>query len=341
MRTFQNLGHKVILIVGDYTATVGDPSGKNKTRPILSHEEVLEHSKTYQEQFFKIVDKNKTEVVYNGDWFKTMSFKEVTQLVSNITVAQMLEREDFQNRYKAGQPIRLHEFLYPMMQGFDSVKIQADIELGGTDQRFNVIRGRDLQKAHHQEPQVGLFMPILIGTDGVQKMSKSLNNTVGISEPAQSIYHKLYNLPDDLIESYFTLLTEVPENELQQKMKDMKQGKVSPPALKNELAQNIVSQYYNPKIAQETAMNEKKIHSGDTLPEDIPTITVKKGEHWLSSLLVTCNFVKSNGEGRRMIQNGGVTFDNQKQTDVKSNVNIQSEHLLKMGKRNFCKIVVE
>jgi tyrosyl-tRNA synthetase len=195
LRQFQDLGHRVILIVGDYTATVGDPSGRNKTRPILSHEEVLENAETYKKQFFKIVDPAKTVVTYNGEWFSKMTFTEVTRLLSQITVAQMLEREDFQNRYRGGQPISLHEFLYPMMQAYDSVQIEADVELGGTDQKFNVLRGRELQRALGKEPQVGMFLPILLGTDGREKMSKSLGNTIGIDEPPQAMYHKLYSSP--------------------------------------------------------------------------------------------------------------------------------------------------
>jgi tyrosyl-tRNA synthetase len=188
LRQFQDLGHRVILIVGDYTATVGDPSGKNKTRPILSHEEVLRNAETYKQQFFKIVDPARTKVVYNGEWFSRLSFTQVTELMSQITVAQMLEREDFQNRYRNRQPISLHEFLYPMMQAYDSVMIDADVELGGMDQKFNVLRGRELQRGLGKEPQVGLFLPILLGTDGKEKMSKSLGNYIGISEPPQDMY---------------------------------------------------------------------------------------------------------------------------------------------------------
>ena len=182
LRQFQDLGHNVILIIGDYTATVGDPSGKNKTRPILTHEEVLKNAETYKQQFFKIVDAEKTKVVYNGEWFSRLTFTETTKLMSQITVAQMLEREDFQKRYRGGQPISLHEFLYPMMQAYDSVMIDADVELGGMDQKFNVLRGRELQRSMGKEAQVGLFLPILLGTDGKEKMSKSLNNYIGVNE---------------------------------------------------------------------------------------------------------------------------------------------------------------
>ena len=359
LRAFQELGHQVVLIVGDYTATVGDPSGKNKTRPMLSHEEVLENAKTYQEQFFKIVDREKTEVVYNGSWFGPMTFHKVTELMAQITVAQMLEREDFQNRYRGGQPISLHEFLYPMMQGYDSVEIKADVELGGTDQKFNIIRGRDLQKYHGQDPQVGLFMPILLGTDGKAKMSKSLGNTIGIDEDFQSMYHKLYNLPDELVSDYCTLLTDIPLEEIDSMKKRVNLSgsaasaatdsgtltsakTLSPNQVKELLAKTIVEQYHGNDKAEEAAQKEKKIHAGEILPEDTPVITVATGEYWVPALMVQAKLSQSNGEARRLIQNGGVTFDGKKITDPKANVTVSEgtngEHVLKVGKRKFVKI---
>jgi tyrosyl-tRNA synthetase len=341
LRAFQDLGHKVILIVGDYTATVGDPSGKNKTRPILSHEDVLENAKTYQEQFFQIVDPKKTEVVFNGDWFGSMSFNETTHLMSQITVAQMLEREDFQNRYRGGEPISLHEFLYPMMQGYDSVKIKADVELGGTDQKFNVIRGRDLQKNAGQEPQVGLFMPILLGTDGKEKMSKSLGNTIGVNDSAQTMYHKLYKIPDTLIEDYMTLLTSLPEDDIAHKIAGMNTGETNPNQLKDGLAQHIITQYHSEEAAKEAAQAEQKIHLGESLPSDIPEFPVEAKEYWIPALMVECKLVQSNGEGRRMIQNGGVQWDGDKISDPKANVTVTGEHILKMGKRKFAKILAQ
>lgn len=340
LRAFQELGHQVVLIVGDYTATVGDPSGKNKTRPRLTHEEVLENSKTYQEQFFKIVDREKTEIHYNGSWFGKMPFSEVTRLMSQITVAQMLEREDFANRYVSGQPISLHEFLYPMMQGYDSVAIRSHVELGGTDQKFNILRGRELQKQEGLPPQVGVMLPILIGTDGREKMSKSLGNLIGVNDTAQTMVHKLINIPDDLIESYFTLLTNRPLIDtvgLTQKIKD---GAQNPIELKHELAVNIATQYHSANDAQEALAQEKKIHAGEALPENIPVIDVLAGEVWPAPLMVQLGWVKSNGEARRFVQNGGVSWDDQKLTDPNGKVMASGEHLLKLGKRNFAKVVV-
>ncbi len=341
LRTFQDLGHQVILIIGDYTATVGDPSGKNKTRPLLSHEKVLENAVTYQEQFFKIVDKERTEVVYNGSWFKDLTFEQVTKLMSRITVAQMLEREDFQNRYKGGQPISLHEFLYPMMQGYDSVMIKADVELGGTDQKFNIIRGRDLQKHHGQEPQVGLFMPILLGTDGVEKMSKSLNNYIGINEAPHVMYHKLYALPDHLIGDYLTLLTDTPVEEIEGLKKKVESGEENPNGIKARLALDIVSQYHGEEKAKDAQVQEQKIHSGQVVPDDIPELKVKQGEHWVPALLVEGKLAQSNGEARRLIQNGGVQFEGEKVTDPKANIAITGEHILKAGKRKFLKVIAQ
>jgi tyrosyl-tRNA synthetase len=339
LRQFQDLGHKVILIVGDYTATVGDPSGKNKTRPILSHEEVLRNAETYKQQFFQIVDSAKTEVVFNGTWFGKMSFTEVTRLMAQITVAQMLEREDFKNRYENGQPISLHEFLYPMMQAHDSVEIKADIELGGTDQKFNVLRGRELQRSLGQEPQVGIFLPILLGTDGREKMSKSLGNTIGVTDSPQSMYHKLFTLPDALVRSYFELLTDVPMSEVDADLQSIDAGTLHPNAWKEKLARQIVTQYHGAEAATQAALDEKRIHSGEALPEDMPELKVSAGEHGLLELMTAGKLTKSNGEARRLVENGGVQVDGQKITDPKHKVMVSGTHLLRSGKRVFLRIV--
>ncbi|MFC1586402.1 tyrosine--tRNA ligase [Fibrobacterota bacterium] len=338
LKAFQDLGHRVVLIIGDYTATVGDPSGKNKTRPLLTHAEVLENSLTYQQQFFKIVDKARTQVVYNGAWFKEIPFTTVTRLMSEITVAQMLEREDFQNRHKEGHPISLHEFLYPMMQAYDSVVIRADVELGGTDQKFNILRGRELQRSFGQQPQAGIFMPILIGTDGKEKMSKSLGNTIGISEVPQSMYHKLFNLSDSLIEDYLTLLTEMPIEEINQKIRGIAAGDTDPNTVKDELARSVVGQYHGRQAAEEASRNERRIHLGEAVPDDLPEVPMERGDHWVPALMMSAGLVKSNGEGRRLVQNGGVQFDGKKVTDPKANVSVTGEHVLKAGKRKFVRI---
>jgi tyrosyl-tRNA synthetase len=262
----------------------------------------------------------------------------------------MLEREDFKNRYDGGQPISLHEFLYPMMQGHDSVVIDADIELGGTDQKFNVLRGRELQRAMGKEPQAGMFLPILLGTDGREKMSKSLGNYIGIDEPPQAMYHKLFSLPDSLIASYFELLTDVSEDELRNKLAaaGLVEGaapgdgaSVHPNSLKEELAVNIVAQYHGKDAAEKAVQAEKKIHAGDILPEDMPVCTVAAGEHYLAGLIVQAALAKTNSEARRLIENSGVSWDGEKVRDVKANVTVTGEHVLRTGKRNFARIAAD
>jgi tyrosyl-tRNA synthetase len=338
LRKFQDLGHQVILIIGDYTATVGDPSGKNKTRPRLSHAEVLENAKTYQEQFFQIVDREKTKVVFNGDWFSKMNFGEVTHLLSQITVAQMLERQDFQNRYSSGQPISLHEFIYPLMQGYDSLMIKADVEIGGTDQKFNVLRGRELQKHEDQDAQIGLFMPILLGTCGKEKMSKSLGNYIGLNESAQSMYHKVYKIPDALIANWFELLTDIPMQEIDALTAAIQAGSKNPNEAKSELALNIVSQYHGEAAAQQAKIAESKIHSGGAIPEDAPEFSIAEEELPLLTLLQKVGAFSSNGEAKRMIQNGGVKFNQEKVADFKAMVHIVPQSVVQVGKRKFYKI---
>lgn len=340
LRQFQKLGHHVVLIVGDYTAMIGDPSGRNKTRPRLSHEQVLENSKEYQEQFFKIVDRNDTEVVFNGEWFGKMTFDQVTRLMSQITVAQMLEREDFQNRYAGGQPISLHEFLYPLMQGYDSLAIRSDVELGGTDQKFNVLRGREIQLAEGMDPQIGLFMPILLGTCGKVKMSKSVGNYVGVSEPADVMYHKIYSIADTLIQNWFELLTDIPVDEIAQIMASIANGTLHPNEAKHRLALDIVTQYHGSEAAAQAAERERAIHSGSALPSDAAECVVEPGTYKLLDLLVSINAFPSKGEARRMVQNGGVKLQSEKYADPNADLVIQGNDQLvvQVGKRNFYKI---
>ena len=337
---FQKLGHKVTLIIGDYTATVGDPTGKSKTRAQLTHEQVLEYARSYQDQLFKIVDEDKTNVVYNGDWFSKMSFNDIIKLMSKITVAQMLERQDFQNRYKNGQPISLHEFMYPMMQGWDSVEIQSDVELGGTDQKFNVLRGRELQVAEEIDPQVGLFLPILLGTCGREKMSKSLGNYIGINETAESMYHKVYNIPDFLIVNWFELLTDVPMDEVNGFDGKMSSGEVNPKDLKVRLALDIVSQYHGEEAAQQAKEKEAQVHSGQSIPDDAPEFTIPEGEYKLLEILKEIKAFNSNGEARKMVQNGGVKLDGEKAMDPQNLVQLKgdSKLVIQVGKRKFFKV---
>ncbi|HSQ41361.1 MAG TPA: tyrosine--tRNA ligase [Fibrobacteraceae bacterium] len=337
---FQQFGHQVVLIVGDYTATVGDPSGRSKARPRLSHEQVLENARHYQEQFFKIVDRSRTEIVYNGEWFKSMTFDQVTKLLSQITVAQMLEREDFQNRYSSGNPISLHEFMYPLMQGYDSLMIRSDVEIGGTDQKFNVLRGREIQLAEGQEPQIGLFMPILIGTDGKTKMSKSVGNYIGINEPADVMYHKVYTIPDTLIADWFTLLTNVSPVEITQMAADIQTGKLNPNEAKHRLALDIVTQYHGATAATQAAERERSVHSGHAIPGDAIEKMVVAGSYPALDFLVQIGAFASKGEARRMIQNGGVKLNGEKLTDPAMSIAVEAggRLVLQVGKRSFYKV---
>lgn len=347
LRQFQELGHQVVLIVGDYTATVGDPSGKSKTRARLTHQQVLENAKSYTEQFFKVVDRARTEVVYNGEWFRTLSFDKVTELMSRITVAQMLERQDFQNRHAEGNPISLHEFLYPLMQGLDSVMIEADVELGGTDQKFNVLRGRELQRdaalcevfgKPAQEPQVGMFVPILLGTDGQTKMSKSYGNYVGINEPAQVMYHKIYALPDHLVEDWTTLLTDMPLAEIGEHKVQVAADAAAINEWKGWLAWDIVRQYHGELEACAAREREAAVHRGDALPDDTPEFPIPPDCLNVLDLLAACGAVPSRGEGKKLLQNGGVQMDGAKVSDPAQPLPT-TDFVLRAGKRRFWKIV--
>lgn len=340
LRQFQDLGHKVVLIVGDYTAQIGDPSGRNKARPRLSHEQVLENAKEYQQQFFRVVREDRVEIRYNGEWFSKLPFSKVTELMGQFTVAQMLEREDFHNRYASNSPISLHEFMYPMMQGYDSVAIRSDVELGGTDQKFNVCRGRDLQMYEGLPLQIGMFMPILLGTDGKAKMSKSLGNYVGVSEPADVMYHKIYNLADSIVENWFELLTDVPLPEIKKMMTDIAEGRLNPNVAKDILAKDIVSQYYGRASAEAAAAKEKEIHSGNAIPSDAKECPVASGNYKMLDFLVGIGAFKTNGEARRMIQNGGVKIGGEKVSDPMNEVQISGADklLVQVGKRNFFKV---
>lgn len=339
---FQKLGHQVVLIVGDYTATVGDPSGKATTRKRLTHEEVLKNAETYQEQFFRIVDKDKTEVTFNGDWFSKLSFNEVTQLMSKITVAQMLERQDFQNRHANNQPISLHEFMYPMMQGYDSVVIRADVEIGGTDQKFNVIRGRELQRAEEQEPQIGLFMPILLGTCGKEKMSKSLGNYIGINESPQAIYHKVYSIPDSLILNWFELLTDVSIDEMEAIKLGLEDGSMNPNQVKHQLASDIVAQYYGQEEATKAKEAEAAIHSGSAIPADAPCFEIKQDSITLLDLVSETKAMPSRGEAKKMAKNGGIKINGKAVPNPMEEITLnQGEVVLQVGKRKFFRVNVE
>jgi tyrosyl-tRNA synthetase len=341
LRQFQDLGHQAVLIIGSYTAQVGDPSGRDKTRPQLSEEIVLENAETYLRQAAKILDLDSLEVRYNGDWFSSMTFIEVIHLLSRTTVARTLEREDFSSRYTAGTPIYLHEVVYPLMQGYDSVAINADIELGGTDQTFNLMVGRDLQRENGQEPQVCITMPLLEGLDGVRKMSKSYDNYVGIAEEPKEMFGKLMSISDDLMWKYYELLTDIPLDELASLKQGIENGTLHPMDIKKRLAEEIISFYHDTDAAGNARKEFEQVFSNRELPSDIPEYTLQDktaGDLDVISLICDAGLVPSKSEARRMIQQGGVSIDNAKISSFSIPMPEQEQFVVKVGKRKFLKV---
>lgn len=340
MKQLQDLGHKVIIIIGDFTGKIGDPTGKSKARKALSTEQVLENAKTYEEQILKVLDKEKTEIVFNSKWLSKLSFEEAISLAATTTVARMLEREDFKKRYESQTPISLHEFFYPLMQGFDSVEIKADIELGGTDQRFNVLMGRSLQKEFNQEPQVTIFMPLLEGLDGKDKMSKSLGNYIGIDEQANIMYEKAMTIPDELIIKYFELVTDIHPDIVDKIKLDLEENRVNPRDIKMNLAKEIVKLYHEEEKAIEAENRFKEVFQKGQIPNDIKTVEVLKSEFDLIDELVKNKLVSSKSEVRRLITQGGVKVNNEKLDDIK-NININETMIVQVGKKKFIKICLK
>ncbi|MBX7150280.1 tyrosine--tRNA ligase [bacterium] len=336
---FQELGHTAILVIGDFTGMIGDPSGKNKTRPPLTIEETRENGKSYFEQASKILHKEKTQIVYNSDWLGKMSFADVVKLTSKYTVARILERDDFEKRYHNNEPISLHEFLYPMAQAMDSVALEADVELGGTDQRFNLLVGRDIQREFNQEPQVILTMPVLEGTDGVQKMSKSLNNYIGFTDPAKEMFGKVMSIPDTMIYKYFELATTVSLNELDTIKTELSDVKTNPSLLKRRLAREIITIYYSQKAAEDAEAEFDLIFKNKSIPDEIPLFKVQSDDFSLVKLLTESKLVDSGNEARRQIQQGAVSINNEKVKDEKLIVRLDGAVVIKVGKRKFLKVV--
>lgn len=339
LKQFQDLGHQVIVIIGDYTGMVGDPSEKNSTRPRLTHQDVMENAKTYEKQFFKILDREKTEVRYNGDWFSRMSFAEIMNLASKFTVARMLERDDFAKRYKDQQPISIHEFFYPLMQGYDSVMIQADVEIGATEQKFNLVIGRQIQKEYGQEPQIVLTLPVLEGIDGVQRMSKSLGNYIGIDESPAEIYGKTMSIPDKLIYPYYELITDIDLNGLKKIKVTLEDPAINPMELKRSLARNLVRMYYNESAATEAEAKFNLIHQKGEVPQDIPAFAVGDKSRRVIDIMVDSGLVTGKGEARRLIRQGGVKLDGKTINDELLELNLDKEQILKVGKRKFLKLL--
>ncbi|HPC36724.1 MAG TPA: tyrosine--tRNA ligase [Candidatus Marinimicrobia bacterium] len=343
LRQFQDLGHTIVLIIGDYTGLVGDPSGKNETRPRLPYETLMKNAETYENQFFKILDKSKTEIHYNGEWFAKMKFDEIMNLAAKFTVARILERDDFTKRYKEGNPISLHEFFYPLMQGYDSVAIKADVELGATEQKFNLLTARDVQREYGQEPQVILTLPVLEGIDGGQRMSKSLGNYIGIDDEPDEMYGKIMSIPDNLILKYFTLVTDYSLAHLEEVKRRLSDGQTNPMVLKKELARTIVQMYHSDSAARQAEQNFEQIFSKKEIPDDIEEIVISSSElpKPLVKLLTECGAVSSNGEARRLIQQGGVRINDEKIDDINYSFQDKGEYITKVGKRRFFKFIVK
>jgi len=333
LRQFQELGHQVVLIVADWTAQIGDPSGVSITRPMLSMEQVQANAETYMKQFFKVVDKKRTEVRWQSEWFGKFTLADIIQLTSKFTVAQLLARDDFSNRYSAGRPIALTELLYPLLQAYDSVVVQADVEFGGTDQKFNLLVGRELQSMVGQQPQQTFLVPLLVGTDGSQKMSKSLGNYIGVAEPPDEIYGKVMSIPDSLILSYFELVTDVPDQELDKFRKQLDDDSFNPMILKKRLAREIVTQLYSQNEADEAEEHFSKVFQKGEVPEEIHE--ARSGE--LLQMILEKGLARSRSEARRLITQGAVDIDGKKVTDA--HMIVPKDSIIKVGKRDYIKSI--
>ncbi|MCD6388489.1 MAG: tyrosine--tRNA ligase [Desulfobulbaceae bacterium] len=340
LKHFQDLGHEILFLIGDFTGMIGDPTGKSETRKPLTREDVERNAESYKEQMFKILDPAKTKVMFNSAWLDKLSAHDFIRLASQLTVARMLEREDFRVRFENQRPISIHEFMYPLIQGYDSVAMKADVELGGTDQLFNVLMGRDLQRAWGQEPQVVITMPLLEGLDGVHKMSKSLGNYIGITESADNIYGKVLSVSDELMFRYYDLLSDLTSEEIGRLKADMATGVIHPKEVKKKLARELTSRFYDELIAQKAEDNFERVFKKHDLPEDIPelTMSVEGGEIWLPRLLADAGLVKGTGEARRMIKQNAVSLDGEKITDVEYTIRTMAGVLVKVGKRKFCRV---
>jgi tyrosyl-tRNA synthetase len=344
LQEFLDMGHKVVMIIGDYTTLVGDPTGKSKTRPMLTPKEIEVNAKTYLDQAGKVLDVDRIEIRRNSEWFSKMDFMDILKLCGQFTVARMIEREDFKNRMAEGTDISMHELLYPMMQAYDSVVVEADIELGGTDQRFNILAGRDLQKKMGQPQQDAMFLgPILVGTDGVQKMSKSLGNYIGVSEPAEEMFGKAMSIPDAVMWDWFTMITDVPEQEVAEMRTACERDQLNPRDAKARLAREIVAAYHDAAAASVAEEHFNRVIRDKEAPAEIPEVVTVAGERPLIDLLVEMKLVTSKSEARRTIEQGGVKVNGQAVKDVATTVEISPKKkvLLQKGKRQYLNIIGE
>jgi len=343
LRQFQQLGHEVFFLIGDFTGMIGDPTGKSETRKALTRDDVLRNAETYKEQVFKILDPEKTKVVFNSEWLSSLQASDLIALASKYTVARMLEREDFHNRFVNQQPISIHEFLYPLIQGYDSVALKADIELGGTDQKFNLLVGRELQREWGQPPQTVITMPLLEGLDGVNKMSKSLGNYIGINETPDDIFGKIMSISDELMARYYELLSDLSLIELEKLKVGLKDGSIHPMEAKKSLGRELVSRYHGLAAAAKAEENFVSRFRDNQVPEDMQNFTLvsEAGTILLCKALAETALVKSNSEGRRSIQQGGVKVNSEKISDENCELHAGNEYIVQVGKRRFARITVE
>ena len=343
IKQLQDLGHEAIIVIGDFTGMIGDPTGKSKTRKQLSRDEVEKNAKTYQEQIFKVIDSKKTTVKYNSEWLDKMNFRDVINLASKCTVARMLERDDFKNRYENQQPISVHEFFYPLMQAYDSVAIKADLELGGTDQTFNVLMGRNIQKDYKQEPQITLFMPLLEGIDGIEKMSKSLGNYIGINEEAKTMYEKIMKIPDNLIIKYYELCTDVYPEQIDIIKQRLKSGE-NPRDIKMELAKEITGLYHSREETEKAEETFKIAFQKKIAPDDIPTLKVNTKQRNVGLAIVDALMLagkyKSKSEIKRLMSQGAIKINGEKVTEISLITEIKSDTIVQVGKGTFYKLEI-
>lgn len=345
LRRFQDLGHTIVFIIGDFTGRIGDPSGRSRTRPMLSEEEVRANAATYAAQVGKILDISRCEIVYNSEWFSKMGAEGLLRLAAHYTVARMLERDDFAKRMTAEAPIAIVELLYPLIQAYDSVMVRADVEIGGTDQLFNMLVGRDIMRAYDMEPQVVMTWPLLVGTDGHEKMSKSLGNYIGVTDPPNEMFGKLMSIPDDLLPQYLELLVEMPPDEIAQLQEEMAAGAVNPRDVKDDMARRIVALYHGQEAARQASEEFRRVFSQRELPSEMPEIAVSAeelagGKIWLVRLITTAGFAPSNSEARRLIRQGAVSINDVTITDENAEVEVRTGDVLRVGKRRFGRVIL-
>ncbi len=341
LKQFQDLGHIAIFLIGDFTGMIGDPTGRSETRPALTKEDIMVNAETYKKQVFKILDPERTEIRYNSEWFERINAADMIRLCAQYTMARIMEREDFRNRYQNNLPISIHEFLYPLVQGYDSVALEADVELGGHDQIFNLFVGRDIQKAYGQESQVLVTVPLLEGTDGVNKMSKSYGNYVGIDEPPDEMFGKLMSISDELMIKYYELLSDIPLETLDALKKGIAAGTVHPKQAKVDFAKEIITRFHNASAAEAAHENFEKMFRDKEVPDDIETDRMTRSDAgtWLPKLMVTMGLVPSTSEGKRMIKQGAVTVNGQKMSS--EDLPVGDDFVIKVGKRKFKKLILQ